>query len=263
MDCHIGGTNHHGVAGVSHNQQVLGIHSCGDTDLTTDSSRPRVTGVNSPADLKVSRSVNEVKNRLYGWVEEAVLSQSSVIQGESLPELRQNIQLMEDSEAERDYTLEAAEPSDRELFTRLRVHLPFSDFQKDVMTRCHVAASQLHLNGWGFILAFERLFDPYEESIQEFKWHYFKVLAASGRRAFWLDDEGTPFSWVYWNPKVKDFTVHNLDLLEMAAFKFLVSLPVSLPKLSNFTCHWILDHDETEVGKFLGINFYLWFVRVV
>ncbi|MED6159735.1 hypothetical protein PIB30_044973 [Stylosanthes scabra] len=126
---------------------------------------------------------------------------------------------------EGDYVLKATGPSHRvpfradqgsphflwvyqELFTRLRVCLPFSDFEREVMTRCRVAVSQLHLNGWGFILTFERvclyygfcptvrlffyiydvlihptgfgyisfrahqgrkLFDPYEESIQEFK----------------------------------------------------------------------------------------------
>ncbi|MED6221168.1 hypothetical protein PIB30_051847 [Stylosanthes scabra] len=113
------------------------------------------------------------------------------------------------------------------------MRLPFSDFQRDVMTRCRVAVSQLHLNGWGFILAFE------------------KVLATPGKRAFWLDHENKPFSWVYRNPEVKDFTVYNLEPLEMAAFKFLVSLPGGLPKRNKFTCRWILDSSDAEVGKFL------------
>ncbi|MED6116051.1 hypothetical protein PIB30_096499 [Stylosanthes scabra] len=160
----------------------------------------------------------------------------SLVGSDSLPEFRRDYPFMEDSGAEGDYVLEAAGPSDRvpfragedgphflwvyqELFTRLRMRLLFSDFQRDVMTRCRVAVSQLHLNGWGFILAFEkvcfcygfrptirlffyiydvyfppggygyisfrarqgrRLFDSYEESIQEFKWHYFKILAAPG-----------------------------------------------------------------------------------
>ncbi|MED6120930.1 hypothetical protein PIB30_025411 [Stylosanthes scabra] len=215
---------------------------------------------------------------------------------------------MEDSGAQGDYVLDAAGPSDRipfraseegphylwvyqELFTRLRMRLPFSDFQRDVMTRCRVAVSQPHLNGWGFILAFEkvclhygfrpttrlffyiydvhfppggygyisfrarqgqRLFDSYEDSIQEFKWPYFKVLAAPGKRAFWLDHESKPFSWVYWNPEVKDFTVYNLEPLEMAALKFLVSLPGGLLKMNKFTCRWILDGSDAEVGKFLA-----------
>ncbi|MED6145771.1 hypothetical protein PIB30_028220 [Stylosanthes scabra] len=205
-------------------------------------------------DVRVPRPLNAAETRLYGWVEEAVLAQPSVVESDSLPEFRRIFSLMEDSGAEGDYVLEAAGPSDR---------VPFrADFQKDVMTRYRVAVSHLHLNGWGFILAFEKvclhygfrptiklffyiydvlipltgfryisfrarqglkLFDSYEDSIQEFKWHYFK-----------------------------DFTVYNLEPLEMAAFKFLVSLPVGLPKRNKFTCHWILDSADAEVGKFLG-----------
>ncbi|MED6156370.1 hypothetical protein PIB30_013862 [Stylosanthes scabra] len=255
----------------------------------------------------VPRPLDATETRLYGWVEKAVLTQQSVVENDALSEFRRSYPLMEDSGAEGDYTLEAAGPSDRvpfradedgphflwvyqELFTRLRMRLPFSDFQQDVMTRCRVAVSQLHLNGWGFILSFEKvclhfgfrptiilffyiydvhfppggygyvsfwvrqgrkLFDSYEESIQEFKWHYFKVLAAPGKRAFWLDHEGNPFSWVYWNPEVKDFVVFNLEPLEMAAFKFLVSLPSGLSKRNKFTCRFILDGSDAEVGEFL------------
>ncbi|MED6119661.1 hypothetical protein PIB30_013537 [Stylosanthes scabra] len=96
-----------------------------------------------------------------------------------------------------------------------------------------------------------KLFDSYEDLIQEFKCHYFKVLYAPGKRAFWLDHEDKPFPWVYWNPEVKDFTMYNLEPLEMAAFKFLVSLPGGLPKKNKFTCRWILDNSDAEVGKFL------------
>ncbi|MED6138915.1 hypothetical protein PIB30_079024 [Stylosanthes scabra] len=60
-----------------------------------------------------------------------------------------------------------------------------------------------------------------------------------------------PFSWVYWNPEAKDFTVNNLEPLEMAAFKFLVSLPGGFPKRNKFACRWILDSSDAEVGKFL------------
>ncbi|MED6193232.1 hypothetical protein PIB30_017198 [Stylosanthes scabra] len=257
--------------------------------------------------VRVPRPLNAEEVRLYGWVEGAVLTQPSLVGSDSLPEFRRNCLLMEDSGAEGDYVLEAAKPSDRvpfragedgphflwvyqELFTRLRMRLPFSDFQRDVMTRCRVAVSQLHLNGWGFILAFEklclhygfrptirlffyiydvhfapggygyisfrarqgwRLFDSYEESIPEFKWHYFKILAAPGKRAFCLDHENKPFPWVYWNPEVKDFVVYNLEPLEMAAFRFLISLPSGLPKRSKFTCRFILDGSNAEVGKLL------------
>ncbi|MED6111172.1 hypothetical protein PIB30_049976 [Stylosanthes scabra] len=127
------------------------------------------------------------------------------------------MRLTEDAASEGDFVLEAAGPSNRlpfrtnrdgphflwvyqELFTRLGVRLPFTNFQREVMTRCRVAVSQLHLNGWGLMRTFERgckLFGSFEESIQEFKWYYFKVFPTPGRRTFWLDDEGSPFPWVY------------------------------------------------------------------
>ncbi|MED6108801.1 hypothetical protein PIB30_027625 [Stylosanthes scabra] len=222
-------------------------------------------------DVRVPCPLDAEETRLYGWVEGVVLTQPSLVESDSLPEFRRSYPLMEDSGVEGDYVLEAAGPSDRvpfrageddphflwvyqELFTRLRMRLPFTNFKRDVMTRCRVAVSQLHLNGWGFILAFEkgrRLFDSYEDSIQEFKWHYFKMLAVPGKRAFWLDHENKPFPWVYWNPEVKDFVVYNLEPLEMAAFKFLVSLPSGLSKRNKFTCRFILDGSDAEVGKFL------------
>ncbi|MED6107385.1 hypothetical protein PIB30_013498 [Stylosanthes scabra] len=197
-------------------------------------------------EVKVPRPLDAAETRLYGWVEEAVLTQPSVVESDALPEFRRNYPLMEDlgwreTMCQRPLDRLIVSPSGRELFTRLRMRLPFSDFQRDVMTRCRVAVSQLHLNGWGFILSFEK----------EFKWHYFKVLAASGKRAFWLNHENKPFSWVYWNPEVKDFVVYNLEPLEMAAFKFLVSLPSGLLKRNKFTCRFILDGSDAEVGKYL------------
>ncbi|MED6209543.1 hypothetical protein PIB30_055719 [Stylosanthes scabra] len=217
------------------------------------------------------------------------------------------MRLAQDLASERDYVLEAVGPSDRlpfraledrthflwvyvELFTRLGIRLPFSKFQREVLTRCQVAASQLHLNGWGFLCTFERvclhfgfrpswriflytyqlhapplgngflsfrayqgrcLFDAFEESIQEFKWHYFKVLSLPGTRPFWVDDEGKPYPWVYWNSGARECRITALDPLETLAFDFLQSLPVGLGKRSNFRCRWILDHSDAEVGAFL------------
>ncbi|MED6112106.1 hypothetical protein PIB30_058711 [Stylosanthes scabra] len=238
-----------------------------------------------------------------------------MVLGDSLPELRRSMRLMEEAAAEGDFVLEEAGPSHRlplradedgphflwvyqELFTCLGVRLPFTDFQREVMTRCRVAVSQLYLNGWGLLRTFEKvclhfgfkptsrlflyiydilipptgygfisfrarqgckLFGIFEESIQEFKLHYFKVLPAPGCRAFWLDDGGKPFPWVYWNREVKDFVIHELDPLVTAVFEFLVSLPVGLPKRNSLTCRWILDNNDAVVGKYLGIslNFYV------
>ncbi|MED6188533.1 hypothetical protein PIB30_086914 [Stylosanthes scabra] len=185
-----------------------------------------------------------------------------------LPELRCEMRLTVDRATEGDFVLEAAGPSDRlpfraledrthflwvytELFTRFGVQLPFTEFQMEVLSWCRVVASQLHLNGWGFLRTFERVclhfgFRPSWHSIQEFKWHYFKVLPFLGKRPFWLDDEGAPFPWVYWNAEVGDFRISALDPLETLAFEFLQFLPVGLGKKSNFKCRWILDHSDVD-----------------
>ncbi|MED6159904.1 hypothetical protein PIB30_046622 [Stylosanthes scabra] len=186
-------------------------------------------------ELKVPRPLDAAETRLYGWVEEAVLTQPSVVESDSLLEFRRDYPLMEDSEAEGDYVLEATGPSDRVPFRARVIYssgdaapiLKLSEGRDDPLSRRPCQG--------------RKLFDSYEDSIQEFKWHYFKVLAASGKRAFWLDHENKPFPWVYWNPEVKDFVVYNLEPLEMAAFKFLVSLPSGLSKRNKFTCRFILD----------------------
>ncbi|MED6226413.1 hypothetical protein PIB30_103488 [Stylosanthes scabra] len=60
-----------------------------------------------------------------------------------------------------------------------------------------------------------------------------------------------PFRWVHWNAEVGDFRITALDPLEALAFEFLQSLSVGLGKKSNFKCHWILDHNDADVGAFL------------
>ncbi|MED6197851.1 hypothetical protein PIB30_060667 [Stylosanthes scabra] len=139
--------------------------------------------------------LSEAKRELYGWVDENIFSQPSVINADMLPKLRQGISLTEGGASKGDYVIEAAGPSDRR-----RIESTSS-------------ASQLHLNGWGFLRTFERvclhfgfrpswhvflhiydmhipstgkgfisfcahqgqrLFDAFEKSVQKFKWHYFK-----------------------------------------------------------------------------------------
>ncbi|MED6126081.1 hypothetical protein PIB30_074932 [Stylosanthes scabra] len=242
--------------------------------------------------FRVPLVLSMAERELHGWVDEEVFTHPSVVEADMLLELRHEMRVTADRAAEGDFLLEAAGPSnwlpfraqeDRtrflwvytELFTRLGVRLPFTEFQREVLSRCPVAASQLHLNGWGFLRTFERmclhfgfrpswpvflytyqlhapppgkgfmsfrahqgrkLFDSFEESIQEFKWHYFKVLSFPGKRPFWLDDESTPFPWVYWKAEVGDYHITALDPLETLAFEFLQSLPVGLGKKSNFKC---------------------------
>ncbi|MED6193779.1 hypothetical protein PIB30_022697 [Stylosanthes scabra] len=226
------------------------------------------------------------ERELYGWVDAEVFTQSSVLASEHLPELRREMRLAQDLASERDYVLEAAGPSDRlpfraledrthflwvyvELFTRLGVRLPFSDFQREVLTRCQVAASQLHLNGWRFLRTFERvcLHFGFRPSWRIFLYTYqlhapppgngflsfraYQVLPLPGTRPFWVDDEGKPYPWVYWNSEARECRVMALDPLETLSFDFLQSLPVGLGKRFNFRCRWILDHSDAEVGAFL------------
>ncbi|MED6168731.1 hypothetical protein PIB30_014194 [Stylosanthes scabra] len=214
-------------------------------------------------DLKVPRPLNAAETCLYRWVEEAVLTQPSVVESDSLPEFRRNFPLMEDSGEEGDYVLEAAGPSDRELFNRLRVRLPFLDFQKDAMTRCRVTVSQLHLNGGvsfsplrkcacttAFIPPsyFSSIFTT-SSFLQPVSDTFLSELVKAA--CFLARSRGQTVPLSLLEPEVKDSTVYNLEPLEMVAFKFLVSLPGGLPKRNKFTCRWILDSSDAEVGKFL------------
>ncbi|MED6113932.1 hypothetical protein PIB30_075431 [Stylosanthes scabra] len=181
------------------------------------------------------------KRELYGWVDEEVFTQSFMVTSDMLPELRREIRLTEDVASEEDYVLEVAGPFDRlpfqaakdrthflwvytELFTRLGIQLPFTDFQREVMTRCRVAASQLHLN------------DAHSSAR---KWvHVFPCPLGA-----------ETFLRLRGNPEVRECCITTLDPLETLAFQFHQSLPVGLGKKSNFKCRWILDHSNAEVGS--------------
>ncbi|MED6173778.1 hypothetical protein PIB30_062839 [Stylosanthes scabra] len=62
--------------------------------------------------VRVPRPLNAVERGLYGWVEETIFTQPSVLE-DSLPELRRRMSLMENAATEGDFILEAAGPSDR------------------------------------------------------------------------------------------------------------------------------------------------------
>ncbi|MED6201834.1 hypothetical protein PIB30_099076, partial [Stylosanthes scabra] len=192
---------------------------------------------------------------------------------EHLPKLRREMRLTQDLASKRDFVLEVAGPSDRlpfraledrthflwvyvELFTCLGIRLPFSNFQREVLTRCQVAASQLHLNGWGFLHTFECVclhfgFRPsWRIFLYTYQLHapppgngFLSFLAYQGRRLFDAFEESIQ--------EFKECRITALDPLQTLAFDFLQSLPVGLGKKSNFRCRWILDHSDAEVGAFL------------
>ncbi|MED6153364.1 hypothetical protein PIB30_101272 [Stylosanthes scabra] len=197
--------------------------------------------------VRVPRVLSLADRELYSWVDEEIFTQPSVVEADILPELRREMRLTVDRAAE------------GILYWRLL---------REVLSRCRVAASQLYLNGWGFLRTFERgcvcilasnrravfsfipiscIFLPLERvlcpsvptkvesSLTVLKSLFkssndIKVLPLPGKRPFWLDDEGAPFPWVYWNTKVEDFRVTALDPLEALAFEFLQSLPAGLGK---------------------------------
>ncbi|MED6223895.1 hypothetical protein PIB30_078564 [Stylosanthes scabra] len=221
--------------------------------------------------VRVPRVLSVVERELYGWVDEEIFTQPSVVEADLLPELRREMRLTVDRAAEGDFVLEAAGPFDRlpfraqedrthylwvymELFTRLGVRLPFTDFQREVLSRCRVATSQLHLNGRGFLRTFERvcLHFGFRPLCRVFLYTYQLHAPPPGKgimsfRAY----QGAPYPWVYWNAEVGDFCVTALDPLETLPFEFLKSLPAGLGKKSNFKCHWILDHNDADVRAFL------------
>ncbi|MED6142668.1 hypothetical protein PIB30_116046, partial [Stylosanthes scabra] len=63
--------------------------------------------------VRVPRVLSVIERELYGWVDEEIFTQPSVIEADALPELRREMRLTADGVAEGDYVLEAAGPFDR------------------------------------------------------------------------------------------------------------------------------------------------------
>ncbi|MED6189012.1 hypothetical protein PIB30_091441 [Stylosanthes scabra] len=104
-----------------------------------------MTKKKSCQNVRVPRVLSVAERELYGWVDEEIFTQTSVVEADMLPELRREIRLTVDRAAEGDFVLEVAGPSDRlpfraledrthflwvytELFTHLGVRLPFTEF---------------------------------------------------------------------------------------------------------------------------------------
>ncbi|MED6150444.1 hypothetical protein PIB30_072382 [Stylosanthes scabra] len=197
--------------------------------------------------VRVPRVLSVIERELYGWVDEEIFTQPSVIEADVLPELRREMRLTANGAAEGDYVLEAAGLSDRlpfrtpedrvpflwvynELFTRSGVRLPFTEFQREVLSRYRMAASQLHLNGWDFLRTFERG----------------SCLSALIRVESSLTLSKSLFK------SLNDITSKFCLFLVSGRFGWMMkSLPAGLGKKSNFKCRWILDHNDADVGVFL------------
>ncbi|MED6205423.1 hypothetical protein PIB30_017455 [Stylosanthes scabra] len=125
--------------------------------------------------VKVPRPLNAVEQRLYGWVEEAVFTQPSVVLADDLPEHET------DRGCEWGWSpLIMGVPRVIYALGGSFAVYGFPTGSDDALLRGGEPAS----SEWG-----RKLFGSFKESIQEFKWHYFKVLSSPGRRAFWLNHE--------------------------------------------------------------------------
>ncbi|MED6124894.1 hypothetical protein PIB30_063223 [Stylosanthes scabra] len=194
-----------------------------------------------------------------------------------LPELHREIRLTADRAAEKDYVLEAAGPSNRlpfraledrthylwvytELFTRLGVQFPFSEFHREAMTRCQVAASQLHLNGWGVLRTFERvcLRFGFRPSSRVFLYIYQVHAPPPGKGfiSFRAIQDRKLFARSRSPSKSLSGTMSMSSLFLVGGlFGWMMgSLPVGLGKKSKFKCRWILDHSDAEIARLADMD---------
>ncbi|XP_020995232.1 uncharacterized protein LOC110279610 [Arachis duranensis] len=88
----------------------------------------------------------------------------------------------------------------------LRVKLPFSNFECDVMTQMNCAPSQIYLNGWAFIKCFEILMEFLE--VETYLKLFFSLFQAKGVwKGLWINLNSTPGFSVFklYKSSFKDF----------------------------------------------------------
>ncbi|MED6221610.1 hypothetical protein PIB30_056474 [Stylosanthes scabra] len=88
--------------------------------------------------VRVPRVLSVIERELYGWVDEEIFTQPSVIEVDALPELRHEMRLTANGVAEGDYVLEAAGPSDRLPFRAPEDRVPFLWVYSELFTRLGV-----------------------------------------------------------------------------------------------------------------------------
>ena len=124
------------------------------------------------------------------------------------------------------------------LFDKMKIQFPFSSFQLEVLQALDIAPSQLHVNGWGFMQAFEVfcwgqdwycssslfrsifhpflsvkskkdwisfrqndnpvLFSAFSDPFKDWKDEYFKIVPRNEDVAFWKGENGANMIPLYW-----------------------------------------------------------------
>ncbi|KAJ1431899.1 hypothetical protein SESBI_06873 [Sesbania bispinosa] len=152
----------------------------------------------------------------YAWVDAEVLGTVSRYCGETKATLRETLSVL-DPDYEELYTVSPPEASDRVchrgetnvrfmflyafLVHRLKVRLPFTEFERSVLKHYCVALSQFHLNAWGFDKSFEILcgFLAVIPTVPLFS-HFFDVFPRKAGERGWVSlrcHNGRPLLTLY------------------------------------------------------------------
>ena len=74
-------------------------------------------------------------------------------------------------------------------FKRLKLRLPFTGFERVLLTEVNVAPTQLHSNSWAFIMAFSIMCDHFGHTPSVDAFLYFFEVKSPGKRV-WVSFNG-------------------------------------------------------------------------
>ena len=155
----------------------------------TLSSKTKSRGADSS-----SSSPPEALRRLYSWVSSEVLTTGSLMSETdvarlAVPEMAGCVLRAPEPEEPICAGQEIGQPNFfffyRDYLTRVGVSFPFSDFQMSVLNCLLLAPSQLHPNGWAYVVAFERLCNSFPNPIPctaNLFFHYFCPFTQSSTK---------------------------------------------------------------------------------
>src|ERR1044072_6992468 len=178
-----------------------------------------------------------------------------------------------------------------QMFTKLNMPIPFSEFECSLLRRLNVAHSQLHINSWDFIRSFElacrflhveptvplfscfyytrrsknalvgwtslysvgdiRFIKPYSDCFKRFSSKFFKVLILDDYPYVIFEDDGTPKFPLYWT---RDPVVMKRGEVEklLPADRDAASKLQALGEIDSTTL-LSLEYRPAELPEFFGI----------
>ncbi|MED6186575.1 hypothetical protein PIB30_068043 [Stylosanthes scabra] len=140
---------------------------------------------------KVAHIMPRVVPKCCGWIDSSVLGAKSIVDDEFVKYFCDHHEFCVDG-------------TERSIFTKIGVRVPFTEFQIEVLSEFEVAPSQIHPNSWGFVRAFEvicrelgcptslnvflylfKLTKPFSKDKQQ----WFFLRAHQGRKVFEMNEE--------------------------------------------------------------------------